>query len=113
MKRQRPRKGAAMQTDTLKPFALAPGAGEAMAWFDATLMLKVSAPDIGIIETEIGPGSEPPMHVHAREDEWFYLLDGEVTFYAGDEVFRGEAGSVVSFPRGVPHTFEVETPSAR
>jgi uncharacterized cupin superfamily protein len=44
--------------------------------------------------------------------EWFYLLSGEVTFHVGTENYHGVAGSFVSFPRGIPHTFSVESSSA-
>ena len=95
------------------PYALAAGEGEPMAWFEAAITLKASAPDLGVVEVTIAPGDEPPLHVHSGEDEWFYLLDGEVTFHVGDETFRAGPGGFVSFPRGIPHTFTVETASAR
>jgi quercetin dioxygenase-like cupin family protein len=94
-------------------YALAPGDGEAMSWFSAVLTLKASAPELGVCEAVIGPGDEPPMHVHSREDEWFYLLDGEVSFHVGGETYHGGPETFVSFPRGIPHTFTVESPSAR
>src|SRR5580765_4814645 len=95
------------------PYALAPGAGQPMSWFSSEITLKASAADIGVVEVAMAPGDEPPLHIHANEDEWFYLLDGEVTFHVGDENFAGVVGSFVSFPRGIPHTFTVETGSAR
>jgi quercetin dioxygenase-like cupin family protein len=95
------------------PYALAPGDGEQLVWFDATITRKASDPGIGVIECTIGAGEEPPLHVHDGEDEWFYLLDGRVTFHVGDENFDGVAGSFVSFPRGIPHTFTVESGTAR
>ena len=60
------------------PYSLAAGEGEQLSWFDATMTLKASAPGLGVIETVIGPGDEPPLHVHESEDEWFYLLEGEL-----------------------------------
>jgi quercetin dioxygenase-like cupin family protein len=102
-----------VQLDTDAPYALEPGTGEAMAWFSADMILKAASAELGVVEARITPGDEPPLHVHSREDEWFYLLDGEVTFYVGDENYRGTPGMFVSFPRGIPHTFTVESPSAR
>jgi quercetin dioxygenase-like cupin family protein len=95
------------------PYALAAGDGEQLVWFDATITRKASDPGIGVIECTISAGEEPPLHVHAGEDEWFYLLDGEVTFHVGGEDLRGSTGSFVSFPRGIPHTFTVESGTAR
>jgi quercetin dioxygenase-like cupin family protein len=83
-----------------------------MAWFDATITLKASCPQMGVTEVTLCTGEEPPLHIHQREDEWFYLLAGEVTFHVGAENYRGVAGSFVSFPRGIPHTFTVESSSA-
>jgi quercetin dioxygenase-like cupin family protein len=102
-----------VQLETGAPYALAPGAGQAMSWFAATLTLKASAHELGVCEVLISPGDEPPLHVHTREDEWFYLLDGEMSFHVGDEIYRGTPGSFVSFPRGIAHTFTIESPSAR
>src|SRR3954462_4102408 len=57
----------------------------------------------------IGPaGSSPPLHIHHREDEAFWLLDGELTVRCGDPTFTAEPGSFTFLPRGVPHTFVVE-----
>ena len=53
----------------------------------------------------MSPGEEPPFHVHQNEDEWFYLLDGKVTFHVGGENYPSAAGAFVSFPRRIPHTF--------
>ena len=95
------------------PYALAPNAGKPMSWFGSTLTQKASAADIGIVEVLIAPGQEPPMHIHHKEDEWLYMLEGRVTFHVGDENFEGVSGSFVSFPRNIPHTFTVESESAR
>jgi quercetin dioxygenase-like cupin family protein len=95
------------------PYALAPDAGARLAWFSSQMTLKASAPELGAIEAVIPPGDEPPLHVHSGEDEWFYLIEGEVTFHVGDQTFRESAGAFVSFPRGIAHTFTVESSSAR
>jgi quercetin dioxygenase-like cupin family protein len=84
-----------------------------MAWFSADITLKASAPELGVVEIAISPSEEPPLHIHRNEDEWFYLLEGEMTFHVGDENYPGAAGSFVLFPRGIPHTFTVESPKAR
>ena len=94
------------------PYALAAGAGKSMAWFDATIILKASCPEMGVTEVTISPGEEPPLHVHKNEDEWFYLLEGRVTFHVGTDNYHGVSGGFVSFPRGIPHTFTVESASA-
>lgn len=54
-----------------------------------------------------------PLHVHHHEDEAWYLLDGEATFFCGDEQFTAGPGSWVFLPRGMPHTFKVGPQGAR
>src|SRR5690242_18120473 len=100
------------QTKTNRPYALQAGEGKPMGWFGSTITLKASAPDLGVTEILIHPGEEPPLHVHRNEDEWFYMLEGDVTFHVGGENYRGGPGAFVSFPRGIPHTFTVESPEA-
>jgi quercetin dioxygenase-like cupin family protein len=95
------------------PYVLAAGAGKPMSWFSSSITLKASNREIGAAEVIIGPGDEPPLHVHNNEDEWFYVLDGEVTFHVGGENHSGTVGAFVSFPRGIPHTFTIESPTAR
>lgn len=54
-------------------------------------------------------GIEPPRHIHHREDEALYVLEGEITFYVGDEIYEATPGTLVRLPRGVPHSFTFET----
>ncbi len=51
--------------------------------------------------------------MHHREDEWFYVIEGEVTFWVGGQVVIAPAGSFVYGPRDVPHTFIVSSQQAR
>jgi quercetin dioxygenase-like cupin family protein len=102
-----------MPTQTAAPYHLAAGEGEQMAWFSAEFRLKASTPELGACELVVPSGVEPPMHVHANEDEWYYLLEGDVTFHVGGQDHQGHAGSFVFFPRAIPHTFTVQGPSAR
>ena len=62
----------------------------------------------GLIESLSPKGTEPPRHVHGREDETFYLLEGEITFYIGDDTYS-RPRMFVSAPRGVPHSYTFET----
>ncbi len=58
---------------------------------------------LSVFETRIGAG--PPLHVHDREDECFYVLDGELSIRCGGDAFDAAAGSFVFLPRGRPHRF--------
>jgi quercetin dioxygenase-like cupin family protein len=39
-----------------------------------------------VLESEVRPGEGPPLHIHQREDEWLYVLEGEMRFRTGDDV---------------------------
>src|SRR5689334_10007517 len=90
---------------TNAPYCLAADGGTPMAWFDATISLKASNPGLGITEVVLHPGEEPPFHIHRNEDEWLYIVEGQVTFHVGGEDYRGGPGAFASYPRGIAHTF--------
>jgi mannose-6-phosphate isomerase-like protein (cupin superfamily) len=89
-------------TDLLAGYVVPPGAG-----VTDDPGLKASRLSTGgalsVFETRIDAG--PPLHVHDREDECFYVLDGELTVRCGDDTFGAPAGSFVFLPRGRPHQF--------
>jgi quercetin dioxygenase-like cupin family protein len=58
-------------------------------------------------------GDMPPLHVHHRDDETFYVLDGELTLFVGDHTTTLNAGQAALAPRGVPHAYRVESDNAR
>ena len=88
----------------LPPFALAAGQGERLRFSGAEFVVRASADTAGgfcVIE-EADP-LDTPLHVHAREDELFYVLEGEHEFRVGDATFAVGPAAVVFGPRGVPH----------
>ena len=66
-----------------------------------------------MIEHLAPQGHGSPLHVHTREDEWFYVLEGEMTFWVDGQVSVAPAGSFVFGPKGLPHTFIVSSEVAR
>jgi mannose-6-phosphate isomerase-like protein (cupin superfamily) len=60
-------------------------------------------------EAIVPPGGGPPPHVHSREVESFYVLEGEITFQVGDERRTAGPGTFVHMPIGVPHAFKNES----
>ena len=58
-------------------------------------------------------GAEPPPHVHHREDESFFVLEGSLTVRVGDEVFLATPGSFVFCPHDVPHLLTLESEQVR
>jgi quercetin dioxygenase-like cupin family protein len=57
-------------------------------------------------------GFGPPRHVHTREDEVFLVVDGDVRFDVDGRLLLAGPGTTISMPRGVPHTFRIESPVA-
>jgi mannose-6-phosphate isomerase-like protein (cupin superfamily) len=62
--------------------------------------------------THLLPGG-PALHLHLAQEEWFYVMEGEVVFQVGDQRLQLHAGESILAPRLVPHTFSSvgETPS--
>jgi quercetin dioxygenase-like cupin family protein len=76
--------------------------------FGVELLLRSAETDgrFSIVEHPIAARSlAGPMHVHKHEDEYSYVLEGEVGFQIGDEVFTAGPGQLVSKPRGIWHGF--------
>jgi quercetin dioxygenase-like cupin family protein len=60
-------------------------------------------------EAVVPPGGGPPPHVHSREEEGFYLLEGEITFTINGEKIVAKAGMFANMPIGTPHSFKNES----
>jgi quercetin dioxygenase-like cupin family protein len=59
-------------------------------------------------EAIVPPGGGPPPHVHSREAEGFYVLEGEITLQVGDNRLVASAGMFANMPVGTPHSFKNE-----
>ena len=95
----------------LEPMLTRNGEGEARWWFACLAEIKVTAEQTGgllsIIEITEPANAEGPWHVHHREDEGFWILDGDVTLQIGDETIGAHAGDFAFGPRGIPHRYTV------
>ena len=60
-------------------------------------------------EARVLPGGGPPPHIHHREDEAFFVLEGEITFMLGDRKVVAKSGAFIQGPRGIPHAFKNES----
>ena len=87
------------------PYGLDVAGGERLRFSGAEVLIKASAETTGgsfsIVE-EISP-LDTPRHVHEREDELFFVLEGEHVFEIGDDEFRLGPGGLAFGPRGIPH----------
>jgi mannose-6-phosphate isomerase-like protein (cupin superfamily) len=100
-----------------KPYLLRAGEGESV-WslggrFTAKTTADVTQGRFSLIESVAYQTTEPPLHIHHREDEAWYILDGKMTFYVGDEILEATAGCFAFAPRGIPHTFTVDSEPTR
>lgn len=87
-------------------FALDPDCGERLVFGDLTILVRATAQTTGgafALFEEVPPLVDTPRHVHAIEDELFYVLEGEHVFQVGEEEFPAGPGGLVFAPRGVPH----------
>jgi quercetin dioxygenase-like cupin family protein len=99
------------QEQELRPAFVRADQGEARWWFGALAEFKATAADTGgqmtIVQVTEPPGSEAPLHVHHRDDEGFWILEGEVTFEVGETTIEASAGDYVFGPREIPHRYTV------
>src|SRR6266480_3917330 len=102
---------------TSSGYGLDPGEGEAL-WFNGGLSLLKATADqtegrFTIMEVLAPKGFAAPLHIHRNEDEFFLVLAGEIRVQHGETVIEAVGGSFVHGPRGIAHSFHVDSPEAR
>ena len=100
-----------------RTFAHEPGEGEAWWWFGVLATVKATAEQTGgqytLVEILAPEGYPGVLHVHHHEDEGFWILEGELTVYVGDQTLKAYPGSFLFGPKDVPHAFTVDSGPAR
>lgn len=88
---------------------MAEGEGTRFWVADELMTFKALGEETGgayaLTDSVVPPGGGPPPHVHHREDEAFWVLEGELEITAGGTTFEAVAGSFVHLPKGVPHAY--------
>jgi mannose-6-phosphate isomerase-like protein (cupin superfamily) len=74
---------------------------------------ETSGGTLAVVELEGRRGDMPPLHVHRREDETFYVLEGHLSLHLPDGSIELGPGQAALAPRDVPHVYRVESPTAR
>ena len=74
---------------------------------------KETRGQIALLEQVTRKGNVPPPHIHHKEDETFYVLEGEMTFSVGDQTIRATPGTMVFLPRDVVHSFTIDSEEVR
>src|SRR6185312_10171785 len=101
-----------------EPVLTGPGAGRTVSSgsgssFELKLVGEQSGGDWSVLEWRLRAGDEPPIHIHTREDETLYVVEGAITAFVGDERIDVEAGSYAALPKDVPHGLVVRGDRAR
>jgi SAM-dependent methyltransferase/quercetin dioxygenase-like cupin family protein len=101
----------------LDPISVPAGGGEARWWGETLAVIKATGADtrgqVAILEITEPPGAEAPRHVHHREDEGFWVLEGDVTFDVGGTTIAAREGDYAFAPRDVPHSYRVGADGCR
>ena len=88
---------------------VATGEGEARWWFGTLAVIKATAADTGgqftLVEVTCPPSYRGARHVHHKEDEAFWLLEGQMDLEVGGKHMDLQAGGYAFGPRNVPHSF--------
>ena len=108
---------SARPSSARKPFLLKRGEGQSVWSVGGRFTMKVTQADAGgrfaLVEALAFRATEPPLHIHHNEDEAWYIVEGQMTFYVGDAVLEAGAGSFVFAPSGIAHTFTVDVEPTR
>jgi len=95
----------------ISPFAIQSGEGMAIETPTGDLVTvkadtRKTNGSLTVLEFVIGPKAGPALHTHLREDELWYVIDGDFRFKAGDAILRASTGGMAFGPRGTPHCFQ-------
>lgn len=97
--------------------ASSPTTNQARWFFSNLVRVRLDGSESeGTLEIVEGQGLEgemPPLHVHHREDEYFVVLEGELSLHTPEGSRRVAAGEAAHGPKGVPHVYRVESERAR
>jgi quercetin dioxygenase-like cupin family protein len=90
-----------------------PGEGDAFSVVGDVYRILASSPQTGgvytLVENRVSPNNGPPPHIHSREDESFFVLEGEIDFQIGDEKITARPGTFIQGSRGIAHSFRNNT----
>jgi quercetin dioxygenase-like cupin family protein len=96
--------------NTAKVIHIGPAEGDAFSAVGDVYRVLASGRQTGDVyalsEIRVSPNNGPPLHIHSREDESFFVLEGEVEFQVGDEKITARPGTFIQGPRGIAHSFK-------
>jgi quercetin dioxygenase-like cupin family protein len=87
---------------------------EALIWLGELAIIHTTGKETNgnysMVELFATKEGEVPWHIHHKEDEAFYIIEGEMTFYIGDKKVKGKAGDCVFAPKNIAHKYTVDSP---
>jgi quercetin dioxygenase-like cupin family protein len=96
-----------------KVIHIGPGGGDAFSAVGDVYRVLASSQNTGgvysLSEIRVSPNNGPPPHIHSREDECFFVLEGEIDFQVGDKKITARPGTFIQGPRGIAHSFKNNT----
>jgi quercetin dioxygenase-like cupin family protein len=99
-----------MDTNEKGAVHVPPGEGKKLWVAEELMTFVISGEDTGggyaLTDSTVPPRGEAPPHIHHREDEAFWVIEGELEIMVGEDTFEASAGSFVHLPRGVIHTYK-------
>ena len=88
---------------------LKPGKGRVLNVFGDSVSCKLTEEDSGVFfsmfEITVPPSGGQPVHRHLRDEEAYYVLEGQFDFHTDDRIETARAGTFIHFPRGVSHGY--------
>lgn len=97
---------------TARAFVSMPGQGDTFGVAGDVMIIRARGAEthgqLCLVEARVPPGGGPPLHVHKREAESFFVLEGVITFLHPDGPTQVPAGGFVHLPKNVPHAFRNE-----
>jgi len=111
---------AATRAGATEPVAFGSGRQslERSVWYTGWLLTFLATGEetrgqFALMEQVARKGNVPPRHIHHREDETFYVVEGEMTFSVGDQTIKATPGTMVFAPRDIPHSFTIDSEQVR
>jgi len=107
-----------MITEKLAALSTGRQSVERSVWYSGWLLTFLATGEetngqFALMEQVARKGNVPPRHIHHREDETFYVVEGEMTFFVGDQTIKAPAGTMVFAPRDVAHSFSIDSEQVR
>src|SRR5215831_10869929 len=107
-----------VETATLAAFSSGRQSLERSVWYSGWLLTFLATGEetggqFALMEQVARKGNVPPRHIHHREDETFYVVEGEMTFFVGDQTIKATPGTMVFAPRDIPHSFTIDSEQVR